>query len=79
MRALIFGLIVLLSVAHQDFWWRYDHQTLVLGFIPLTLAYHIGVSIAASVLWGLACVYCWPRGADVIDPGPDAGPRTGGH
>lgn len=66
-RRLIVALIVILAVLHQDFWWRDDHRTLVFGFLPVSLAYHIGISIAASVLWGLACVYCWPKDVDVED------------
>jgi len=64
MRRLVIALIVLLAVVHQDFWWRYDHRTLVLGFLPVSLAYHIGVSVAACLLWGLACRHCWPAGLD---------------
>jgi len=60
MKKLVFGAIVLLAVLHQDFWWRADHRTLVFGFVPVSLAWHIGVSIAACALWGLACRYCWP-------------------
>jgi hypothetical protein len=67
MRTVIYGLILLLVVLHQDFWWRSDHRTLVLGFLPVSLAYHIGISIVACVFWGLACKYCWPRDADVAD------------
>ncbi len=81
MRALVFALLVLLTLAHQDFWWRDDHCTLALGFLPISLAYHIGISIAASLLWGLACVYAWPRGAEVADSeawSPPTGER-GGH
>ncbi len=62
---IVFGLIVLLGVLHQDFWWRADHRTLVAGFLPVSLAYHVGVSIAASALWGLACYHCWPTDAEV--------------
>ncbi len=81
MRALLTLLLILLAVAHQDFWWRDDHRTLVFGFLPVSLAYHIGISIAASVLWGLACVYAWPRGADVPDAQASAPPSgaRGGH
>lgn len=67
MRPLIWTLLILLTIAHQDFWWRADHRTLVVGFLPVSLAYHIGISIAASILWGLACAYCWPCGVDVED------------
>ena len=67
MKKLILLLIVVLAVLHQDFWWRYDHRTVVFGFVPVSLAYHIGVSIASTVLWGLACVYLWPKDVDVAD------------
>lgn len=81
MRTLIFGLIVLIAIAHQDFWWAGDHKTLVFGFLPVSLAYHIGISIAASVLWGLACRYCWPASFDVPDEDAWVPPVTGkgGH
>jgi len=64
MRVVVYGLIVLLAILHQDFWWWDDVTPLVFGFVPIGLAYHVGVSIAAGVLWGLAARYCWPRGAD---------------
>jgi hypothetical protein len=72
MKVLVFGLIVLLGIAHQDFWWRDDHRTLVLGFLPVSLAYHVGVSVVACLLWGLACRYCWPAGLDVAGDAPEA-------
>ncbi|TWT41144.1 hypothetical protein RAS1_38370 [Phycisphaerae bacterium RAS1] len=81
MRMLIYALIVLLAIAHQDFWWRSDSRTLVLGFLPVSLAYHVGVSIAACLLWGLACRFCWPADVDVADDdawAPPAG-RKAGH
>jgi len=70
MKILIFTLIVLLAAAHQDFWWWGDHQTLVLGFMPVGLAYHAGISLAAAILWALAVKYCWPEGL------PDASDGT---
>lgn len=81
MRYLVIGLIVLLTLAHQDSWWAADSTTIVLGFLPVSLAYQIGISIAASGLWWLACVYCWPSNVDVPDEdawAPPA-PGKGGH
>jgi hypothetical protein len=78
MRTLVVVLIVLLAVLHQDYWWRADHRTLVLGFIPVSLAWHIGVSVAACVLWGLACRYCWPASLD-DEAAPDDPIHRGGH
>jgi len=67
MKYFIFGLLVLLTIAHQDYWWRTDHTTLVFGYLPVSLAYHISISIMASVFWGLACYYCWPKRLEVED------------
>jgi len=49
----------MLVVAHHDFWW-WDDRTLVLGIIPVGLAYHAAFSIAAALLWALACRWAWP-------------------
>ncbi len=71
MRGLIYGLIVLLAILHQDFWWWDDSDTLVLGFLPIGLAYHAFVSLVAGLLWALAVKYCWPADAE-----PDRGGRV---
>lgn len=68
MKKIVFGLLILLAILHQDFWWWNSIEPLVFGFIPIGLAYHIGVSITAGILWALAVHYCWPRDVDVADP-----------
>lgn len=78
-RITIFGALMLLAILHQDFWWRGDHRTLVFGFLPVSLAYHIGVSIAACLLWGLACRYCWPRDLEVADSDAETYTPHGGR
>lgn len=50
---------VLLFAVHHDFWW-WDDRTLVLGFLPISLAYHAAFSAAAGLLWLLALRYAWP-------------------
>ncbi len=67
MRGLVYGLIVLLAVLHQDFWWWDDSDTLLFGFVPVGLAYHAGLSLAAGLLWALAVKFCWPADVDVED------------
>ncbi len=42
MKRVTIGLLVLLAVLHQDFWWWDDGHTLVFGFMPVGLAYHAG-------------------------------------
>lgn len=59
MRYLVWGLIVLLIVLHQDNW-LWNNADLVWGFMPISLLYHAGISLAAGLAWYLASVYCWP-------------------
>jgi hypothetical protein len=66
-KRLVIALLVLLAILHQDFWLWDRIDPLVFGFIPVGLAYHIGVSLAAGVLWALAVHYCWPADVDVPD------------
>jgi len=79
MKFVVYGLIVVLAVSHQDFWWWDRYEPLMLGFIPISLAYHACVSIAAAVLWALAVRYCWPEDADVADELPDHRLDRGGR
>jgi len=65
MKKFVYGMLVLLVLAHQDFWWWDDSETLVFGFIPIGLAYHAGISLAAAILWTLAVRYCWPVAVDL--------------
>jgi len=66
-KRLVIALLTLLAILHQDFWYWDSIDPLVFGFVPIGLAYHIGVSIAAGILWALAVHYCWPRDVDVPD------------
>jgi hypothetical protein len=55
----VWGLILLLIIAHQDIWF-WEDTTLVFGFLPIALAYHAGISLAAAFTWYLATQFCWP-------------------
>lgn len=66
-KRVVYGLIVLLGILHQDFWWWNSIEPLVFGFIPIGLAYQAGVSVAAGILWAFAVHYCWPREVDEDD------------
>ena len=72
MQHLVWLLIVLLLVLHQDNW-LWDDGTLVLGFMPVGLFYHACISVAAAIVWLMATKFCWPQ--DGQRPG-DA-PREG--
>ncbi|MEX0742353.1 MAG: hypothetical protein WD079_06105, partial [Phycisphaeraceae bacterium] len=58
-RKAVWLLVVALVVLHHDFWW-WDTRTLVLGFLPITIAYHMMFSLAAAGLWIYATLFAWP-------------------
>ena len=59
MKKAIWVAAILLGLLHHDFWW-WDDTTLVLGFMPIGLAYHLAFSIAAGCLWAAAVKFAWP-------------------
>jgi hypothetical protein len=63
MKYLVWTLVVLLLIFHQDEWffnfWR--SPDLIFGFMPKTLLYHAGISAAAGLTWFLATLYAWPK------------------
>ena len=58
-KALVWGLFLLMFLAHQDFWW-WDDATMVLGFLPVGLAFHALFSIGCAALGWLAIKMAWP-------------------
>ena len=66
MKNVVWGIVVLLIVLHHDIW-LWDNTTLVGGFMPLTLLYHAGISVAAGVTWFLATKYAWPAELASVD------------
>lgn len=52
-------LVVLLLIAHQDNWFWTD-DTLVFGFMPIGLFWHVCISLAAAGVWWLATQIAWP-------------------
>ncbi len=59
MKYVIWIGIALLLILHQDFW-LWNDGSLVFGFLPVGMAYQIGISLAAALLWWLATLFCWP-------------------
>ncbi len=52
--------IVVLAMAHQDFW-LWNDPSLVLGFLPVGLAWHAGFSVVAALLWLAVVRFAWPE------------------
>jgi hypothetical protein len=63
MRIVVWCLVLLLVILHQDNW-LWDDARLVFGFMPITLLYHAGISIGAAITWYLATVFAWPHGLE---------------
>ena len=52
--------LVALIVLHHD-WWFWNDGRLLFGFLPIGLAYHAGISLAAGTLWAVAAFYALPQ------------------
>ncbi len=80
MKKVAIAIVVLLIVLHQDFWNWHTHEPLVFGFIPIGLAWHVGISLAAGALSWFMVTYCWPKDVDVLDEsGPVEPSNRAGH
>jgi len=76
MKYVIWGLVLLLIILHQDLWFWNDSR-LVFGFMPIGLVYHAGISVAAAATWLLATIYVWP--VDVAEDAPVTSENNGGE
>ena len=56
----VWGMVVLLAILHQDFWY-WDDRTLVFGFMPIGLLYHACFSLVCAITWILAVKFAWPH------------------
>lgn len=59
MKFVVWGLVLALIVLHQDNW-NWTDTSLVGGFMPKTLLYHAGISLAAGIVWFMATIFAWP-------------------
>ncbi len=60
-KLLLFLLIALVYVAHQDLWNWKKAEPLVFGFLPTGLAYHAGYSVVCAVLMAVLVKFAWPK------------------
>ena len=58
---LLFLLVALVYVAHQDFWNWHKADPMIFGFLPIGLAYHAAYSIAAAVMMAILVKFAWPK------------------
>ena len=64
MRILVIVLILLLAIIHHDWWWWDAKEPRGLGVMPIGLAWHAGISLAAGLVGLVAVKCCWPDHLD---------------
>jgi uncharacterized oligopeptide transporter (OPT) family protein len=66
-KILLFLLILLVYLAHQDLWNWKASEPLVLGFLPVGLAYHAGYSVLCALLMAVLVKWAWPKELEAQD------------
>ncbi len=60
-------LVAAIYVLHQDFWnWRTAYP-LILGFLPIGLAYQAGYSILAAAMMAVLVRTVWPNDLENVE------------
>lgn len=57
---LLLFVVVVMVILHHDIWF-WTNKTLVLGFLPIGLAYHVAYSILASLVMVCLVKFAWPK------------------
>jgi len=66
-KLLLFLLIVGVYILHQDYW-NWKNNELVLGFLPIGLAYHAGYSVLAAIMMAVLVKFAWPEHLEETEP-----------
>ncbi len=78
MKWLLTILILVVYVLHQDYWF-WGNRSLVLGFMPVGLAYHAAYAVLVSVMMAILVKFAWPKHLeDTESEFPDSG-EVGTH
>lgn len=77
-RKLIWLAVGLLFILHHDFWW-WDNPSLVFGFLPIGLAYHLAFSVAAGCTWFAMIKFAWPSHVEEFAEGKDHAAQPKDH
>ena len=68
-------MIAVVYVLHQDFWNWKKIEPLVLGFLPIGLAYHVGYSLVAAATMALLVRFAWPKQLDADEKSTPRSPE----
>ena len=73
LSVLVLGVFLL----HQDYWnWR--NSGLVLGFLPVGLAYHAAYAILSAALMWVLVKFAWPEELNEMEAGSEMGSKEDG-
>ncbi len=70
MKWLLTLMVVAVVVLHQDCWLWKDNR-LVLGFVPVGLAYHLAYSVLAALTMTVLVRCAWPSHLEVDESQPE--------
>jgi len=76
-RTVLYLSLFILFLIHQDSWF-WDDPTMLLGFVPVGLAYHAVYCVVSSIVWYLVVTRNWPHEAEAFAEGradEEAGPQ----
>jgi hypothetical protein len=59
MKWALTAVVAVVVLLHQDFWFWTD-KTLLFGFLPVGLAYHLGYAVLAAATMALLVRFAWP-------------------
>lgn len=77
LKFVLLGLLVAgVYALHQD-WWNWEKvEPLVLGFLPVGLAYHVGYSVLAALLMAALVRWAWPKDLERLESDHHDEPRN---
>jgi hypothetical protein len=77
-RWVVYALVLIVLVLHQDFW-NFDRaRPLVFGVLPIGLAYHAAYSVVCAILMALLVALVWPKELEQyerLSPPADSSPN----
>ena len=59
-RLVLVLVVVVLYALHQDVWFWRTASPLLFGFLPIGITYHVGYTVAVTVLMSLLVKVAWP-------------------
>jgi polyferredoxin len=68
-------LVVVVYLLHQDVWNWKRIEPLVMGFLPIGLAYHAGFSVLAAVTMAVLVRFAWPKHLEEAPPAERQNPK----